>query len=89
MGKCKDCELFKETTVGALSKLFSEEEPLKFDGLCYFRCPPWEPHYVNSEWDMDDCPHYLEFLEQETGEYDSLMYEELKEKGEILNENNC
>ena len=82
MEKCKDCELFEYTTAGVLAKQFSKVSP-ECDGLCYFRSPPWEPHPTNSEQDTDDCPHYLEFLRQDTEEYDHLMYEELKEKGEI------
>lgn len=82
MEKCKDCELFEYTTAGVLAKQFSKVSP-ECDGLCYFRSPPWEPHPTNSEWDMDDCPHYLEFLRQDTEKYDHLMYEELKRKGEI------
>lgn len=82
MGKCKDCELFEYTTAGVLAKQFSKVSP-ECDGLCYFRSPPWEPHPTNSEWDTDDCPHYLEFLRQDTEEYDMQMRDILQMEGEL------
>nr|DAD58967.1 MAG TPA: hypothetical protein [Caudoviricetes sp.] len=72
MEKCKDCELFEYTTTDGLRKRYSKA-PSDCDGLCYFRSPPWEPHPTNSEWDTADCPHYLEFLRQDTEEYDMQM----------------
>lgn len=82
MGKCKDCDLFKYTTVGALLKEFSDT-PVEFDGLCYFHSPPWEPHDANSDWDMEKCPHYLEALREETEEYDTQMRDILQMEREL------
>lgn len=82
MEKCKDCELFKYATVGGLRE-HSPKLPSDCDGLCFFRSPPWEPHPTNSEWDTADCPHYLEFLRQDTEEYDMQMRDILQTEGEI------